>query len=556
MREQPAQIEPYELSVSDWSAKTGWQLLDMTLGDALRHAADTVPERTALVEISEAGEVTRRWTYAELLDWSERTARALRARFQPGERIAVCADNVVEWLPLLYGAAMAGLVLVTINPACRPRELCFILEKSGASGIFVVPRFRGSDLIAAVDSLRADLPQLREAITVDAFDAFLAGEAADGEMPEVRPMDPCLILFTSGTTGQPKGVMLHHKGVLNMAHMTHARGGLEDGGVFVSPMPLFYIGGLGHVAIGAVAFRATHVVVPHWDAELYMQAVAAESGTYSLLVPTMIEALLSHPARAQYDLTSLKSLISGASMVEAQLIRRVHAELGATLVNVYGQTEMHGVCLTTQRDDPIDKVTSTIGQPLPHFDIRIADPESGDPLPIGQEGEIWARSFQNMLGYFGQPEETARTITPEGWLRSGDLARMDAQGYVTITGRIKEMIIRGGENVYPREIEAVLLDHPAVEAVAVIGIPDAYYGEQVVAAVIPVDGASVSVEDLHSYARENLMHFKVPSRWAFVEAFAFTDTGKLQKFKLRDAIIAGEIPMVQTRSPPKAKAQA
>lgn len=544
------------LAVSHWPAMTDWTLLEMSLGDALRHAARTVPDRTALVEVRDTGEAGRRWTYAELLGWSEDTARALLGRFAPGERVAVCANNVVEWLPLLYGCAMAGIVLVTVNPACRPRELRFILEKSGAAGLFIVRTFRGSDCLGTATALRDDLSALREVIPVDEFDAFVSGGQGDAAMPDVAPLDPCLTLFTSGTTGQPKGVVLHHKGVLNMAHMTHDRGGLNDGGVFVSPMPLFYVGGLAHAAIGAVAHRATHVVVPHWDPELYMRIVEREGGNYSLLVPTMIEAVLAHPARGQYDLSSLTNLISGASVVEGQLIRRVHAELGATLVNVYGQTEMHGVCITTRRDDPLEKVTSTIGQPIPHFDIKIADPDTGEALPIGEEGEIWVRGFQNMLGYFGQPEETAKTLTPDGWLRSGDLARMDEQGYVSITGRIKEMIIRGGENIYPREVETVLLDHPAVAAVAVIGIPDAFYGEQVAALVIPEAGTNPDPAELREFARQNMMSFKVPSLWGFVSEFPFTDTGKLQKFKLRDDVQSGAIPVTETKSARQAERQA
>ncbi|MEZ5689461.1 MAG: AMP-binding protein [Caenibius sp.] len=553
MIEVASQAELTEFSVSSWPATRDWPLLDMTLGDLLRHAADTVPDRTALVEVLDTGDTGRRWTYAELLSWSEATARALLGKFKPGERVAVCANNVAEWVPLLYGSAMAGLVLVTVNPACRPRELRFILEKSRAAGLFIIPRFRGTDCLATARDLQDELPELREIVALNEFDAFLADQPADCAMPPVAPLDPCLTLFTSGTTGQPKGAVLHHKGVLNMARMTHSRGGLEDGGVFVSPMPLFYIGGLGHVGIGAVAFRATHVIVPQWEPELFMRTVEREGGSYSLLVPTMIEALLAHPSREQYDLKSLTSLISGASLVEAQLIRRVHTELGATLVNVYGQTEMHGVCITTLRDDPLDKVTSTIGRPIPHFDIKIANPETGEPLAVGEEGEIWVRSFQNMLGYFGQPEETARTITSDGWLRSGDLARMDAQGYVTITGRIKEMIIRGGENIYPREVEEVLLGHPDVDAVAVVGVPDPFYGEKVVAVVIPKANSSLSAEDLNAFARENLMHFKVPSGWGFAAEFPFTDTGKLQKFKLRDGIVSGEIPIVETSAPRKVK---
>ncbi|WP_324739991.1 AMP-binding protein [Tsuneonella sp. CC-YZS046] len=536
------------LQRSYWPARTDWPLLDWSLGDALRDAAGAVPDRDALVEATPQGDPARRWTYAELLEWSERTARALLREFEPGERVAVCAPNIVEWIPLLYGCSLAGIVLVTINPACKTREVRHILEKSGAVGLFVVRRFRENPCLDTVIRMREDLPHLRAIIPMEEFDAFVARGADGTALPPVAPLDPCLTLFTSGTTGQPKGVVLHHKGVLNMAHMTHHRGGLQDGGVFVSPMPMFYIGGLGHSGIGAVAHRATHVVVPHWEPELYMRLVERERGTYSLLVPTMIEAILAHPKRKEYDLSSLTNLISGASVVEGQLVMRIKGELGATICNVYGQTEMHGVSISTQRDDALERQTATIGQPIPHMDVMIADPESGEAVPLGEEGEIWVRGFQNMLGYFGQPEETARTLRPDGWLRSGDLARMDGEGYVTITGRIKEMIIRGGENVYPREVEAVLSEHPAVSAVAVIGIPDPYWGEQVAAIVIPADGASPDPAELREFARQNLMSYKAPSLWGFVSEFPVTDTGKLRKFKLCEDAVSGRIALTETKS--------
>ena len=533
------------LTVSYWPARTDVPLVDRSLGEALRDVARDVPDRIALVEATDRGEPARRWTYAELLDWSERTAHALLGQFSPGDRVAVCAPNVVEWLPLLYGCALAGIIVVTVNPACKAREIGFILEKSGAVGLFAIRSYRGNDCLGTAQGLTDRLPNLHSIVPLDEFDAFVAA-GVPVELPEVAPLDPVLTLFTSGTTGQPKGVVLHHKGLFNMTRMTHGRGGLQDGGVFVSPMPMFYIGGLAHAGIGAVAFRATHVVVPHWDPELFMRLVERERGTYSLLVPTMIEAILAHTARGQYDLSSLNNLISGASMVEGQLIERTRTELGATIVNVYGQTEMHGVTLCTQRSDTLVQQVSTIGQPTDHSEVMIADSETGEPVPLGEEGEIWVRGFQTMIGYFGQPEETAKTLRPDGWLRSGDLARMDAHGYVTITGRIKEMIIRGGENIYPREVEGVLLEHPDVAAVAVIGIPDTYWGEQVCAIIIPEPGTRPDPMALREYARAAMMAYKVPSLWGFVEAFPFTDTGKLRKFKLCEDVASGAIGVTDT----------
>lgn len=526
------------LTESYWPADESVELFHGTLGDALRAAAAEAPDRIALVEGRAEG--GRRWTYRQLLERSEAVASALLTRFKPGERVAFCADNVPEWIPMLYGCALAGLVLVTVNPAFRARELKHVLEQSAAAGLFVIDAYRGYDWLQAVESIRGDLPALRDVRRVAEFWDLV--DQADGtrDFPQVDQRDACIIMFTSGTTGKQKGVTFHHHGVANMAYFTQARGGLDDTGVFISPMPLFYIGGLGHVGVGAVMHRATHVVVSHWDPELFMILVQREGGTYSLLVPTMIEAILAHPRRGEFDISSLRNLVSGASVVEGQLIRRIQSELGASICNIYGQTEMQGVVTATHRDDLPQDATETIGQPIPHVEVKVCDPETGEVRAIGQEGELWARGYQLMLGYFGMDEETGKTITPDGWLRSGDIVTMDDRGFVRISGRIKEMIIRGGQNIYPREVENVLLEHPQIENVAIVGVPDGYWGEQVGAVVIAKSADDLpDVNDLHAFARDNLAAFKTPTLWYYADAFPFTETGKLQKFKLVDAIREG-----------------
>ncbi len=531
-----------KLTSSHWPADTSRPLLDWTLGDALRHAAETVPDRTALVETRADGAPGRRWTYAELLAASERVAAALLTRFKPGEHVAFWAANVPEWQLMFYGCAMAGVVLVTANPAYKARELDDALRKSEAVGLFTMDAYRGHDALAAVQGVRGELPRLREVVRIVDFDSFVEKAPAGRALPAVAPLDPCVIMFTSGTTGVQKGVLFHHRGIVNMSLFTQERGGLAEGGVYVNPMPMFHIGGLGHAAVGAVMRLATHVLVAEWDPKLYMAQIERERGTYSLLVPTMIEGILAHPERSRYDLSSLTNLISGASVVEASLIRRTRAQLGCTICSVFGQTEMQGVVTVVHPDDTDEDQAQTIGQPLPQVEVKIADPNTGAVLPLGAQGEICTRGYQNMIGYFNMPEATAATLTPDGWVRSGDLGSMDERGFLRITGRIKEMIIRGGENIYPREIESVLLEDPRVAFAAVVGAPDPTLGEIVCAVIQPKDPSNPPApQELHAFCRSQLAAYKTPRVWYFVESFTFTPTGKLQKTLLVEAIRSGAL---------------
>lgn len=530
------------LTESYWPAETSRDLLYWTLGRALHEAAAAVPDRLALVEGVADGRPGRRWTFAELEAASHRVANALLDRFQPGERVAVWAPNVPEWQLLFYGCALAGIVMVTVNPAYKARELHYVLERSGAAGIFVADAYRGFDMPGAVREVAQRLPALRHVLPITGLET-LAAQATARAMPDVDPMDVCVIMFTSGTTGAQKGVMFHHKGIVNMANFTQERGGLADGGVFVNPMPMFHIGALGHAAVGAVMRRATHVMAAEWTPELYMSLVEREGGTYSLLVPTMIEALLAHPRRNRYRLGTLRNLVSGAAVVEASLIRRTDAELACSIANIFGQTEMQGVVTGVFPDDAPQDQAETIGQPMPHVEVKIADPQTGAVLALDQPGEICVRGYQTMVGYFSMPEETARTLRSDGWLHSGDLGSMDARGFLRITGRIKDLIIRGGENIYPREVENLLREQPGVAEVAVVGVPDPYWGEQVAAVILPTSpGNPPDPAALHGYCRSQLAGYKTPRLWYFVDAFPWTETGKLQKFRLVELIRTGAIP--------------
>jgi fatty-acyl-CoA synthase len=528
------------LETSYWPAFVDVPMREITLGDALREAAEQVPDRLALVEGTR--EKGRSWTYAELHNLSHRVARSLLARFHPGERVAFWGHSVPEWLPTLYGCALAGITLVTVNPAYKRREMEYVLSKSRAAGVFTTPSFRGFDMMQAIAESRPGLPDLREVIAIADFPVFAEDGDAAISLPSVHPRDPAVIMFTSGTTGAQKGVVFHHTGVSNMTNFTQRRGGLKEGGVFVNPMPMFHIGSLGHAGIGSVMLRATHVLMPEWDAENYMAQVERHRGTFSLLVPTMIEQLLAHPARRRFDLSSLRNLTSGASVVEARLIRATRDALGATISNIYGQTEMQGSVTGTHPDDSDEDLAGTIGQPLPHMEVRIADPATDETVTLGVEGEIQTRGYQNMIGYFDMPEETARTIMPDGWLRSGDLGSMDRRGFLKITGRIKDMIIRGGENIYPREIEMLLAEEDNIAAVAVVGVPDPQWGEQVGAVLHPrTPGEFPDAATLFARCRTELAHYKAPRLWFTVDSLPYTETGKLQKFRLVEAIRDGRL---------------
>ena len=523
------------------------RLWETTLGDLLRTVAAERPDQVALVDAVPDAALRRSWTYAELLTAAERVARALLVRFRPGERIAIWAPNCAEWVLLQQGASLAGLVLVTVNPANRQLELDYVLQRSRAAGIFHAPEYRGFDMTAAVQTARAAAPELREAISFSDWESFLATSDDAQVLPAIDPADPAQIQYTSGTTGFPKGALLHHRGIINASRFVARGAGVTDGAVWVNAMPMFHIGGGALTEIGTFACRGTYVLMPAFDAGLMLELIETYRGTITLVVPTMLSALLSHPDLGQRDTSSLRSLMSGASFVPAELVTRAKQAFGCQFSIVFGQTELHGVVTQTHLDDSADDQSQTIGRPLPLVEVKIADPESGATMPVGARGEICVRGYQTMLEYFEQPDQTGLTLSKDGWLRTGDLASMDHRGYLTITGRLKDMIIRGGENIYPREIEDVLGAHPGVTSAAVIGVPDDHWGEQVGAVIVPVAPESPpSPEELRAYCRERLAGFKAPSFWYFVESFPTTATGKTQKYIMRDQIVSGELAGAQT----------
>jgi fatty-acyl-CoA synthase len=530
------------LEQSYWPADNSTPLREITLGGLLREVVAEVPGRIALIDAVADPALRRRWTYARFLAEAEGAARAFLEHFAPGDRIAFCAANCAEWLIVQHGLGLAGMALVPINPAFRERELETILRDSEAVAIFYQPKFRDNDIEATLGALTPRLPKLKRGIRVEDAAAFLADHDPTTPLPEVKPEQILQIQFTSGTTGVPKGACLHHLGAINSARFVAQRAGFPDGGVWLNAMPMFHVGGNIVTGLATLNLRGTYVLAPAFEPALMLELIESERANASLIVPTMILALLEHPDFRCRDHSSIKTVLTGASTVPEALVARTKTAFGCDVVILFGQTELNGVVTATTLDDAIEDQAQTLGRPLPRIEVRIVDPASGATQPVGVSGEICVRGYQNMLGYCGAPEQTAGAIDNEGWLHMGDLGSMDRRGYLRITGRLKDMVIRGGMNIYPREIEETLFAHSKVADVSVIGLPDERWGEIIAAVVRPADPAAPpSADELHAWCREKLAAHKTPSAWYFVESYPMTASGKIQKFMLKQWVQEGRL---------------
>jgi fatty-acyl-CoA synthase len=510
------------------------QVREQTVGSLLRWAAEQAPDTRALVEGLPDPADRRTWTYSALLTEAERAARALLGRFGPGERIAVWANNIPEWVVLEMAAALAGLTLVTVNPALRTAELRHVLGQSRAAGVVLRREYRGSPLAEMLAEVRADLPGLRETILFEDWPAFVGSGSPTEPLPDVAPGDPAQIQYTSGTTGRPKGAVLHHRGITNNARLSyHHILDLRPGDVCVNPAPLFHTAGCVLATLSSISSLGTQVLLPHFDPALQLRLIEAERSVLFGGVPTMVIAMLNHPDFATTDLSSVRCAVSGGATVPPQLVRRVEREVGVPMMIIYGQTEASPGMTMTRPDDSEEDRATTLGRPLAGSEVAIVDPVDGrTPVPTGTVGEFCTRGYHVMTGYFDDPAQTAAAIDEQGWLHTGDLASMDERGYCRIEGRLKDMIIRGGENIYPREIEQVLFSHPSVTDVAVAGVPDHEWGESVAAFVITAPGTAPTEQELFDYVREHLAPHKTPRIWRFPERFPLTGSGKIQKFVL------------------------
>jgi fatty-acyl-CoA synthase len=510
----------------------------ITIGVMLRQSADRWPDSLALREVDASGAFGRIWTYRALLHDAERLGRALASRHSPGARVAVYANNRPEWVLLELGCALAGLVLVTVNPASIAPELRFILEQSGADAVYYAESFRGNPLGEIARTVSQDLGL--GATPLSDHEALFAG-AQDGKLPEPGPYDAAQIQYTSGTTGQPKGALLHHHGLVRNALDTMRGGDVGPGAVFVICTPLFHTTGCAIQVLGGLGLGATILLPPAFDPVLTSRLIEQEQLAYALFVPTMLLAVIEAAKREGRDGGSIRRIMAGGSMVSPDLWRKAFEAFGAPVQIVYGQTESSPVITFCSVDDAPGDMIGTVGRPAPDTEVSIRDPLTNQVVPVGVQGEICSRGYHVMLGYYDNPQATAATIDVDGWLHTGDLGTMGDRGFVRITGRVKEMIIRGAENLFPVEIENAMLEHEAIAEVAVVGIPDDRWGEVVACFMRGTGTASPPCDvELKAFVRERLSPQKTPQHWVWVDQWPLTASGKIQKFKLREAFRAGE----------------
>ncbi len=536
----------------------------LTVGRLLDLVTERRPDDEALVYADR----DLRYTYGEFNQVVEECACALMAvGVKKGDHVAVWGQNVPEWVVLQFATGKAGAVLVTINPAYRAAELKYVLEQSDSAALFLTEGVRGADFL---EILRGAVPELDGyadgEISVEALPYLKHAVLIGGEPPETLPVmsfeqflergrdiseeelkerqasldaeDVINMQYTSGTTGFPKGVQLTHTNIVKNAFLIGECMELRPEDRVCIPVPFFHCFGCVLGTLNTVTHEATMVPVEQFDPERVLQAVNKERCTAVLGVPTMFIAELEHPDFEQYDTSSLRTGIMAGSPCPMEVMKKVVDVMGADEITIaYGQTESSPVITQTRTDDPLELRVSTVGRKLPDTEVRIVRVETGEDCKPGEQGELWTRGYLVMKGYYKMEDRTREVIDQDGWLHTGDLAVMDEDGYVKITGRAKDMIIRGGENVYPREIEEFLYTHPDISDVQVYGVPDEKYGEQVAAAVKLKSGAEISAEDIQNYCRENIAYFKVPEYVDFVEDYPMTASGKIQKYKLRDSAI-------------------
>jgi len=519
-------------------------LLEQTIGSNLDATVTRFGDDEALVSCHQG----LRYTWSELSEAIDEVARGLiAAGLVKGDRLGIWSPNCAEWTLVQYASARIGVILVNVNPAYQTSELEYVLRQSGTRMLISAVSHKSSDYRAMVELVRSELPELERVVFLGGSDweSLLAGGASvdPGHVAEIaatlEPTEPINIQYTSGTTGFPKGATLTHRNLLNNGYFVGEGVGYSERDRVCIPVPFYHCFGMVMGNLACSSHGAAMVIpAPSFEPEATLRACAQERCTSLYGVPTMFIAELDHPSFAEFDLSSLRTGIMAGSPCPVQVMNRVIERMHMTEVGIcYGMTETSPVSTQTAVDDPIEKRVGTVGRVGPHLEVKVVDPEDGSIVPRGAAGELCTRGYSVMLGYWEDPERTAEAIDPDQWMHTGDLATMDDEGYLNIVGRIKDLVIRGGENVYPREVEEFLYTHPQISDVQVIGVPDERYGEELMAWVIPREGASIMPEEIREFCRGRIAHYKIPRYVKLVDGFPMTVTGKVQKFKMREQAI-------------------
>jgi fatty-acyl-CoA synthase len=524
---------------------TDTPLLEETIGANLARTAAAHGDGDAL--ISRHQDV--RWTYAEFDERVDRLARSLMGLgLEPGDRVGIWSPNYAEWTLTQYATARIGVILVNINPAYRTHELAYAINQSGCRMLVAAPSFKTSDYVAMVDEVRADCPGLQRTVFFwsDQWHDLVDGEGG-ASTDELRrraaglgPDDPINIQYTSGTTGFPKGATLTHRNILNNGYFVARGQDFTHEDRLCIPVPFYHCFGMVMGNLGCTTHGATMVIPGDaFDPLATLEAVEAERCTSLYGVPTMFIAELGHPEFARFDLSSLRTGVMAGSPCPVEVMKQCVDRMNMYEVTIcYGMTETSPVSTQTLIDDSLHHRTATVGRAHPHVEIRIADPDTGDTLTRGETGEFCTRGYSVMSGYWDDPARTAEAIDADGWMHTGDLGVMADDGYCEIVGRIKDMVIRGGENIYPREVEEFLYQHPDVEDVQVIGVPDDRYGEELMAWIRPRAGTSPDVESIREFCAGKIAHYKIPRYVKLVDEFPMTVTGKVRKVEMREIATA------------------
>jgi fatty-acyl-CoA synthase len=518
-------------------------LLGQTIGANLEATARRVPDAEVLVSCQQGV----RYTYAQFDAAVDRLAAGLLAAgLERGDRLGVWSPNCAEWVLVQYATAKLGVILVNINPAYRTSELAYALEHSGCRMAIAARSFKSSDYVAMLDQVMPAIGSLERAIYFEseAWETLAAGEGGDvgavrAASAQLEFDDPINIQYTSGTTGNPKGATLTHHNILNNGFFVGELLGYDETDRVCVPVPLYHCFAMVLGCLACTSHGACVVLpAPSFEPHATLQAIAQERCTSLYGVPTMFIAELDQPDFASFDLSSLRTGIMAGSPCPIEVMRRVDEQMGIAEMGIaFGMTETSPASTQVRRDDTIERRCGTVGRAHPHVEIKIVDPATSMTVQRGERGEFLARGYHVMRGYWNDPERTAEAIDSGGWMHTGDLAVMDDDGYINIVGRIKDMVIRGGENVYPAEVEEFLHGHPDVTDVQVVGVPDARYGEELMAWIVAREGAQLGEEDIRAFCKGTIAHYKVPRYVRFTDEFPMTVTGKIQKFRLREIAI-------------------